>query len=263
MSATGAGYDQSVSTFSPNGRVFQVEYAAKALEKSGTCLGFRCIDGIVLAVEKTILHKMLVPGSNKRISAIDEHTALAQSGLAADARQLVNHARSEAAEYLNFYGTPITGKVLSERVAGHVHAATLYWYLRPYGCAVLIGSVDPAELGGPSLYSIEPSGECRKYFACAIGKSKQGAQSELEKLDFTTLTCAQAVNEAARILYKMHDSIKEKELEIEITWINQSIKQTKVQPVPQPILQEAIRLAKEAKQRDEMEEDSDDDDQKD
>jgi len=254
MASVGSGYDQSVSTFSPNGRVFQVEYAYKAIEKSGTCLGVRCIDGVVLAVEKQRVHKMLVPGSNKRIHAADYHVALAQCGLAADARQLVNKARAEAVEYQNFYGSPITGKVLGERLAGHVHNHTLYWYLRPFGCAVLLAAYDEAALGGSSLWSIEPSGECRKYFAAALGRGKQGAQSELEKIDFAAITCKQAVEECARIIYKLHDTVKDKELDIDLSWICQATS-GRVEAVPEAVKQSAIIKAKEAKQREDMEED--------
>jgi 20S proteasome subunit alpha 7 len=254
-------YDQSVSTFSPNGRVFQVEYAYKAVEKSSTCIGIRCIDGVVLGVEKQILNRMLVPGSNRRIAAVDYHAAIAMSGLAADARQLVNKARSESNEYQQFYGAQITGKVLAERLGGHIHTHTLYWYLRPFGCAILLAVYDDDTDGGPSLYALEPSGNTSKYFACAIGKMKQGASSELEKLDFSTVTCKAAVNDIARIIYKLHDTVKDKELELEFSWIcNDSKRQ--VQTVPAALAQQAIQLAKEAKQREEMEE-SDDEDEKD
>lgn len=158
MSATGAGYDYSVSTFSPNGRVFQVEYASKAVEKSGTAIGIRCIDGVVLGCEKSLVSKMLVPSSNKRIHTLDLHAGLALSGLAADARQLVNKARSESSEYRSFYGSEIPGKVLADRLAGHVHTNTLYWHARPFGCSILVASYD--EETGPQLHAIEPSGVC-------------------------------------------------------------------------------------------------------
>ena len=264
MSATGAGYDQSVSTFSPNGRVFQVEYAYKAVEKASTSIGIRCIDGVVLGCEKAVLNKMLTPGSNKRIAAVDYHAAIAQSGLAADARQLVNKARSEANDYQSFYGSPITAKVLADRLALHIHTHTLYWYLRPFGCALLLGVYDEEVDGGPALYALEPSGVGQKYYACAIGKIKQGASSELEKLDFTKVTCDEAVREIARIIYRLHDTVKEKELELEFTWIRRegADKTRQARAVPREVVDEAVRLAKEAKQREEMEE-SDDEDESD
>lgn len=256
MSATGAGYDYSVSTFSPNGRVFQVEYASKAVEKSGTAIGIRCIDGVVLGVEKSILSKMIVPGSNRRIHTIDLHSGLAMSGLAADARQLVNKARTESSEYQAFYGSSIPGKVLSDRLAGFVHTYTLYWYLRPFGCSVLLATYDSELSTGPQLYCIEPSGVSYRYFACAIGKSKQGASAELEKLKFDTLTCRDAVKIITNIIYKNHDEVKDKELELELSWVCDESKRKHVY-VPEALKVEAFKLAKEAKTREEME-DSDD-----
>jgi len=257
MSATGAGYDYSVSTFSPNGRVFQVEYAAKAVEKSGTAMGIRCIDGVVLVCEKSLASKMLVETSNRRIHTLDLHAGLALSGLAADARQLVNKSRSEAAEYRAFYGSEIPGKVLSDRIAGHVHTNTLYWYARPFGCSILMATYD--EGAGPQLYAIEPSGVCYRYFATAIGKHKQGSSSELEKIDFTKITCAEGVKALAKILFKLHDVVKDKELDLEMSWVCDESKRKHVL-VPESIRLEAIRLAQEAKKKEEM--DSDDEEEK-
>jgi len=274
MSATGAGYDYSVSTFSPNGRVFQVEYAAKAVEKSGTAIGIRCIDGVVLACEKSVASKLLVASSNKRIFTLDLHAGLALSGLAADARQLVNKARSEASEYRSFYGAEIPGKVLSDRLAGHVHTNTLYWHARPFGCSVLVATYDsePAPTSGgssvafggphgPQLYGIEPSGIVYRYFATAIGKNKQGASSELEKIDFTKLTCKEGVKAVAKILFKLHDPIKDKELDLELSWVCDDSGRLHVE-VPEPFRSEAIQLAREAKKKEEMESDDEGDEEK-
>jgi 20S proteasome subunit alpha 7 len=82
-----------------------------------TAIGIRCKDGVVLGCEKSVQSKMLVQTSNRRIHTLDLHAGLALSGLAADARQLVNKARSEASEYRSFYGSEIPGKVLSDRLA--------------------------------------------------------------------------------------------------------------------------------------------------
>lgn len=248
-----------MSTFSPNGRVFQVEYAAKAVEKSGTAIGIRCKDGVVLGCEKSIQSKMLVASSNRRIHTLDLHAGLALSGLAADARQLVNKARSEASEYRGFYGSQIPGKVLADRLAGHVHTHTLYWHSRPYGCSVLIASYE--DDSGPILAAIEPSGVCYRYFGVAIGKYKQGSSSELEKIDFTKITCREAVKEIARILYKLHDEVKDKEMEVELSWVCDESGRLHVR-VPEDVREEAVKLAIEAKRKEEMDDDDDDDDEK-
>lgn len=249
MSSVGAGYDHYVTTFSPTGRVFQVEYAAKAVEKSGTVLGISCKDGVVMGVEKFILSRMMVKTSNRRIQTIGTHSGLAVAGLVADARQLVNKGRKEVRDYLSFYGMTIPGRLLSERLAGEVHSNTLYWWLRPYGCSVLLAHYD--KLGKPGLWLIQPSGVVHKYFASAIGKHKQAAKSELEKINFTEITCREAVKKIAAIIYKLHDDIKEKAFELEMTWIcdESDRKHTRI---PADLLAEAVTAAKDAKRLAEM-----------
>mmetsp|Transcript_17645 Transcript_17645/g.42320 ORF Transcript_17645/g.42320 Transcript_17645/m.42320 type:complete len:214 (+) Transcript_17645:173-814(+) len=127
MAGIGTGYDLSVTTFSPDGRVFQTEYAQKAVDNAGTAAGIRCKDGVVLAVEKLVLSKMLVPGSNRRIHAVDRHAGIATTGLAPDGRQIVNRAQSEAANYKQLNGSKIPGHVLNERLAAFNHIFSLYW----------------------------------------------------------------------------------------------------------------------------------------
>ena len=131
MSSIGTGYDQSTTTYSPDGRVFQIEYAAKAVDNSGTAVGIRCKDGVVMGVEKPKLSKMLVEGSNRRIFTVDKHSGMCVSGLMADARQVVTYAREEANSYQDFYGGVIPGNILCDRVASLMHIYTLNWYAPP------------------------------------------------------------------------------------------------------------------------------------
>jgi len=254
MSGVGSGYDLSVTTFSPDGRVFQVDYANKAVEKSGTAVGVRCVDGVVMGVEKSIVSKMLVEGSNRRIFTVDTHAGISLAGLAADAKQIVNRARSEAKSYRSFYGVPIPGNVLADRLAGFVHTYTLYWYLRPFGASILLSIYDT---DSPQLYMIEPSGISYRYFGCAIGKHKMGAHTELEKLKFDKITCRQAVVDIAKTIYKLHDDVKDKDFELELSWVCEESKRKHVM-VPLEVRTEAIRLGKEAKEKEDMD-DSDDD----
>lgn len=148
-------YDLSASQFSPDGRVFQVEYAGKAVENSGTVIGLRGTDGIVFACEKLVTSKLYEPGANRRIFNIDTHIGMAVSGLISDARQIVDIARKEAANYRSQYGVNIPLKYLNDRVSMYMHAYTLYSAIRPYGCSVVIGSFED---DGPVLFMIEPSG---------------------------------------------------------------------------------------------------------
>jgi len=244
MAGTGAGYDQSVTTFSPDGRVFQVEYAAKAVENSGTSLAICCKDGVIFAVEKFMMSKMLVAGTNKRIFPVDKHSGMAVAGLVADARQIVARARGEASSYLNSYKEVIPPNILAERLGLFVHAYTLYWSIRPFGCSVLFGTVD--EDKKPALFCIEPSGLVFKYRGTAIGKGRQSAKTEIEKLlgvdSAKELTCAEALKSVAKIIHKVHDE-KDRDFELECSWICPQSNYTHL-PVPKDTLAEAEAWAK-------------------
>ncbi|CAM6034602.1 unnamed protein product [Sphagnum compactum] len=243
MSSIGTGYDLSVTTFSPDGRVFQVEYANKAIDNSGTVVGIKCKDGVVLGVEKLIPSKMLLEGSNRRIHAVHKHAGMAVAGLAADGRQIVGRARSEASQYLSFYGEDIPIKELCDRVAHYVHLCTLYWWLRPFGSAAILGGYDR---DGPQLYMIEPSGVAYRYFGAAVGKGRQAAKTAIEKLKLSEMTCREGIIAVAKIIYEVHDEAKDKAFELELSWVcDESNKQH--QRVPADLLEEAKVAAKAAK----------------
>lgn len=243
MSSIGTGYDLSSSTYSLDGRIFQVEYAMKAVDNSGLCIGLRAKDGIVLAISKLVHSKLLVPKSNKRLASIDQHIGMACAGLVADGRALVSRARAEAQNYKDNYRTPISGKMIADRMGQFVQAYTLYSSVRPFGCSALIATYDKT---GPSLYMIDPSGVYWGYYGCAVGKGKQIAKAEIEKLKLNELSSREAVKEIARIIYSvMEDDIKDREYEMEYSWICDESNKKHVE-VPRDLIDEAERLAKES-----------------
>ncbi|GLV35392.1 Proteasome alpha7 subunit [Carabus blaptoides fortunei] len=196
MSSIGTGYDLSASQFSPDGRVFQVEYAVKAVENSGTVIALRGKDCVVFAVEKLVTSKLYEAGANKRIFNIDKHIGMAVSGLISDARQIVDIARKEASNYRNQYGVSVPLKYLNDRVSMYMHAYTLYSAVRPYGCSVVLGAYENDE---PVMYTIDPSGVSYGYYGCAVGKAKQAAKTEVEKLKLANMSTRDLVKEAARM----------------------------------------------------------------
>ncbi|KAF9886179.1 hypothetical protein FE257_011902 [Aspergillus nanangensis] len=272
QTSIGTGYDLSNSVFSPDGRNFQVEYAVKAVENGGTAIGIRCKDGVVLAVEKIISSKLLKPGANKRIATVDRHVGIVSSGLVPDGRHFVSRARDEASSWRNIYKSPITVPALSNRLGSYVQAFTLYSSVRPFGVTSIIGGWDSegelavdgqvgtgpqsgaggkvkgAKAGGPGLYMIEPSGLYWGYYGAATGKGRQAAKAELEKLDLgsETLTLVDAVKEAARIIYVAHEDSKDKDFELEMSWISSLDGPTKGkhEEVPKELLEEAEKAAK-------------------
>ncbi|UYV82932.1 PSMA3 [Cordylochernes scorpioides] len=211
MSSIGTGYDLSASQFSPDGRVFQVEYAQKAVENSGTAIALRGKDGVVFAVEKLVTSKLYEVGANKRIFTVDRHVGAAVAGLIADARQVVETARNEAAEYRSHYGEAIPLKtdlvsqkrtnlvnvqILKDRLAMYMHVYTLYSAIRPFGCSLLMGQYSN---GKPELFCVDPSGISWGYTGCAIGKAKQAAKTEMEKLKLKDMSCKELIKEAAKM----------------------------------------------------------------
>ena len=253
MASIGTGYDLSSTTFSPDGRVFQIEYATKAVENSDTCIGFRANDGVVLAVNKTLPSKMLVSRSLRRAHIIDKHASLIICGLLPDGRVIVDHARKECKNYLDFYGRPIPGRVLADRIAHFVHLYTLHWHVRPFGCAVLLG----VHLEGESeLYMVEPSGICYRYYACAFGKAKAAARTELEKLPLCVsekdkgISMDEAAYSLAKVLIAVHDEASEKQYETEVMFIGKD--GAKMMPLDK-VLELRERVQKEADDDSDME----------
>lgn len=208
-----------------------------------TAIGMRVKDGVVLAVEKILHSKLLKHGANPRIQTGDMHIGVAFSGLLADGRHLVNKVRENASNYRDTYKMPIPGKRIAEQLALHVQYYTLYSHLRPFGASALLAVMDKTQ--GPQLYMVEPSGVFWGYYGCAIGKGKQIAKTEIEKLDLKNLTAREAVKEAAKIIYKAHDESKDREFELEISWVCAE-NGMKHQLVPKDLLEEAEKLAKEA-----------------
>ncbi|KAF8820235.1 peptidase, T1 family protein [Cardiosporidium cionae] len=239
MAGMGAGYDLSVATISPDGRVFQVEYATKAVDNAGAALGLVCKDGIALGVEKSRLHKMLVPGTCRRLMAVDKHVGIAVTGLISDGRQIVKRARSEAESFRKTYGEPIPPQILAERIGLFVHTFTLYWSVRPFGASVLIAGLGSEGIStSGELYCVEPSGTAYKYFGMAIGKGKQLAKTELEKLNLSEMSCHDALFHLDRIIRQIHDETKDKNLEIELSMISPE-SNLLYQLVPQKTFEEA------------------------
>jgi len=258
MTTPGSGYDISASTFSPDGRIFQIEYAAKAVDNSGTALGLKCNDGIVLCVEKPLQSKMMLPSSSRRLHTVDTNSGLAITGFVSDGRQIVNRAREEASNYFESYGSQIPPSVLADRVGAYIHYFTLHGSLRPFGINALLASYD-IETKDYQLHMIEPSGVNYQYFGCAAGKGRQAAKTELEKISIRnghpndTLDVKQGVKQLARIILMLHDDAKDRPFEIEMGWLCAETG-WEHKGVPKEFIKEAIEWAKKDLEDDESEE---------
>jgi len=263
MASSGSGYDLYSSTFSPDGRIFQVEYAAKAVENAGTAIGLKCRDGVVLCVEKPLLNKMLLPNSSRRIHSVDTHSGVAMTGFISDGRQIVNRSREEASNYEETYGSKIPPALLADRMASFVHYFTLHGSFRPFGATALLASYDP-ETKEHCLHMVEPSGVSYQYFGCAAGKGRQPAKTEMEKLSLNkpdpaeNITVKEGVKQLARMIHALHDEAKDKPFELEMSWLCEE-SGWEHKGVPRNIIKEAVEWAKKDINDAEEEGDSDED----
>lgn len=249
-----------------------MEYAAKAVENSGypagtiptlilglthsltyllanfphaptrTIIGIKFRDGVILATEKPIVSALLKPGANRRIHTVDLHAGVLGAGLAADCRVLAQRARSEASNYRETFEAPIPGPQLADRLSLFMQAYTLYGSVRPFCASLLMGAVDA---DGSHLWMLEPSGVSWGWRAAAAGKGRQTARTELEKLPpAEELSAEAALKEAIRILYVAHDEAKDRDFEVEASWICPA-SGNQHQLVPASLLEEVIAAARE------------------
>merc|ERR1712178_170320 len=203
--------------------------------------------------------KMLVPGSNRRIATVAGHVGMACAGFPADARQLVHRAQAECQSYKTQYGMDIPGNVLNERLSSFMHLYTVYWTVRPFGCSALMG-VHTRD--GYELYMLDPSGTAYRYFATAVGKAKQAAKTELEKLNLEELSARDALFEVSKIIHQVHDEVKDKNFELELSWMcDETNGQHKL--VPAEMRDEISARAKAAVEEEDDDEDDDDDEDED
>lgn len=167
-------YDSSTTTFSPEGRLHQVEYAIEAINNAGTCVGILASDGIIMASERRVNSPLLAPAKvSEKTYKISGHVTTCVAGLTADANILIEEARLSAGRYFHKYQCPMPVEQLVEHVCNYKQAYTQYGGLRPFGVAFLFGGWDSEY--GFQLYQSDPSGNYSGWKATCIGANNQAA----------------------------------------------------------------------------------------
>ena len=194
-----AGYDRAITVFSPDGRLFQVEYAREAVKRGTTSLGVKSKEGIVLVVDKRPTSKLVEPNSIEKIFQIDEHIGAATSGLVADARAIIEKARLEAQINRITYNEPIRVESLAKKICDMKQMYTQHGGVRPFGTALIIGGVNGR---GCRLFETDPSGALIEYKATAIGAGRPAAMEEFEKKYSDDMNLNQAIELALDAVYE-------------------------------------------------------------
>ncbi len=172
----GRGYDRALTVFSPEGRLFQVEYALEAVRRGTLAVAVKSKDNVCLVAQIKVSSKLMVADSIDKIFQIDEHIGVAISGLHADSRALINYARVQAQSFRLTYDEPVRLKMLAKTIADLKQQYTQFGGVRPWGCAFFIIGIDAS---GAHIYTTSPSGIYRPFKAYAIGNGEASAREYL------------------------------------------------------------------------------------
>ncbi|KAF8373112.1 pas-5 [Pristionchus pacificus] len=201
MFLTRSEYDRGVNTFSPEGRLFQVEYAIEAVKLGSTSIGIRTKEGVLLAAEKRVSSKLMVNDTIEKISKVDDHIGVTFAGLIADSRTLVERAQVESQNFWFTYNRKIRVEDVTQSVAnlalqfGDDDAKASM--SRPFGVAMLFAGVDTE---GPKLFHLDPSGTFIDCLAKAIGAASDGAEQNLKEQYHESMTLQEGLKLALSIL---------------------------------------------------------------
>ena len=195
------GYDRAITVFSPDGRLYQVEYAIETVGRGTIAVGVKCKDGIVIAVEERP-RKLQISHTAQKIFQIDDHVGVAAAGYIPDARSQVDNARFFSQSNKMIYDEPVEIETIAKHLADQSQQYTQYAGVRPYGVALILGGVVNKK---PQLFLTDPSGTYISYDAIAIGSGSDQVTDFLEKTYKNDLSIDDASILAAAGIYLASD----------------------------------------------------------
>merc|ERR1712070_36072 len=221
MFLTRSEYDRGVNTFSPEGRLIQVEYAIEAIKHGSTAIGIQTAEGCVLACEKRLTSTLMEPKSIQKIMEVDDHIGAAMSGLTADARTLIDRARVETQNHRFTYNEPMSVDSVTQSLCDVALRFSEEGdddgddaLSRPFGGALLLAGMGD---DGPALFHMDPSGTYVQFEAKAIGSASEGAQTALQDEYNKSLTLVEAETLAMKVLKQvMEEKLTDNNVEIAV-----------------------------------------------
>ncbi|HIJ12139.1 MAG TPA: archaeal proteasome endopeptidase complex subunit alpha [Halobacteriales archaeon] len=195
-------YDRGITIFSPDGRLYQVEYAREAVKRGSPSIGIRTSDGIVLAADTSTRQPLQERSSVEKIHKADDHIGIASAGHVADARQLIDFARQMAQINRLRYQEPIGAEALAKFVTDHIQQYTQIGGARPFGSSLIIGGIED---GSPRLFETDPSGTPYEWKAVSIGSDRSKIKTFLEENYSSDLSLENGIELALKALAEVNE----------------------------------------------------------
>lgn len=233
-------YDSRTTIFSPEGRLYQVEYAMEAIGHAGTCLGIMATDGIVLAAERRNTNKLLDDevSSNEKIYKLHNDMACSVAGITSDANVLTNELRLMAQRYLLANGVSIPCEKLIKWLCDIKQGYTQFGGRRPFGVSILYMGWDDRH--GYQLYQSDPSGNYGGWKATCIGNNGAAAVSILKQDYQDDITLEKALDLSIKVLSKSLDLPKLTPDKVEIATLTRVNDKTVIRNLPNDVVEKLI-----------------------
>ena len=232
------GYDMTPTMYSPDGRIYQVEYAIETVKRGTLAIGIKCKDGVIIAVEENP-RALQVADITQKIFQVDQHIGVAAAGYIPDARVQVDNARFFSQSTKLTYDEPVEVETVAKHLADQCHQFTQYSGVRPYGVALIIAGVDQK---GGSIYVTDPSGTYVSYAAVAIGASSDEVTDFFEKNYKTEISLeegATLATAAINLKSEKKDGVKH----VKMSWIK--LDKKILEKIPESEIEKFVNIAKE------------------
>jgi len=232
------GYDMTPTMYSPDGRIYQVEYAIETVKRGTLALGIKCEDGVIMAVEENP-RALQVADVTQKIFQVDQHIGVAAAGYIPDARVQVDNARFFSQSTKLTYDEPVEVESVAKHLADQCHQFTQYSGVRPYGVALIIAGVD---LKGGSIYVTDPSGTYVSYAAVAIGAGAEEVTDFLEKNYKTEIGLEEGAALATAAINLKSDK-KDGVKNVKMSWVK--LDKKILEKIPESEIEKFAKIAKE------------------
>ena len=232
------GYDMTPTMYSPDGRIYQVEYAIETVKRGTLAIGVGCSDGVIIAVEE-IPRALQEADVTQKIFQVDYHIGVAAAGYIPDARVQVDNARFFSQSSKLTYDEPVEVETVAKHLADQCHQFTQYSGVRPYGVALIIAGVDQK---GIAIYVTDPSGTYVSYAAVAIGAGSEEVTDFLEKNYKPEMSLEDGAALATAAI-NLKSEIKDGAKHVKMSWVKKDKKI--LEKVPEIEIEKFVKIAKE------------------